>query len=200
MIKHFIKQSWLLIISSLFFGLLIAVTNASLAPRIEQNKKDKINNLMGKMVIGATDFSIIADVNIPGKKGKMVKTQVYQGKNEKGQVLGYAFIASGPGFADKIELVIAADSSFEKFLGYDVLSSNETPGFGDKITQDFYRGQFIGAPLGQLELIKSGKDQPTQVVAITGATISSEAVISIFNMYGENIKKQLQAKGLINNE
>lgn len=201
MIKHFIKQSWLLVVSSFIFGLLIACTNASLQPKIIQNEKDKISNLMGKLIDGASDFAIVAeDVNIPSKKGKTVTTDIYQGKNKNGEVLGFAFIASGAGFADKIKLVIAINSSCEKFLGYDVLSSNETPGFGDKIKNDFYRNEYKNAPVGQLELVKAGKSKPSQITAITGATISSDAVLSIFNTYSDTIKKQLQAKGLINNE
>jgi len=201
MIKYFIKQSWLLIISSFIFGLLIAVTNASLDPMIQQNKKDKINNTMGKLITGATDFNIVAQgLDVPDQKGKIIKTDVYQGKNKNGRTLGYAFIASGPGFADKIELVIAVDTAFKKFLGFNVLSSNETPGFGDKIKNDFYRGQFTNLPVVSIELVKVGKSKSSQVTAITGATISSNAVVSIFNNYSDIVKKQLKAKGLINNE
>jgi hypothetical protein len=36
-------------------------------------------------------------------------------------------------------------------------------------------------------------------VAISGATVSSEAVVKIFNTYTGEIKKQLQQKGLIGN-
>ena len=46
-LKHFIEQSWLLIAASFFFGLLIAVTSAALSPRIEQNKINKRNRLVG---------------------------------------------------------------------------------------------------------------------------------------------------------
>ena len=44
-IKHFLEQSWLLIVASFFFGLLIAVTNASLAARIAWNATAKLNAL-----------------------------------------------------------------------------------------------------------------------------------------------------------
>jgi Na+-translocating ferredoxin:NAD+ oxidoreductase RnfG subunit len=36
-------------------------------------------------------------------------------------------------------------------------------------------------------------------VAITGATVSSQAVVDILNNYIEQVKKQLLAKGLISN-
>ena len=49
-IKHFIEQSWLLIVASFFFGLLIAITNATWSPRIIQNEKDKLNNLMKRLI------------------------------------------------------------------------------------------------------------------------------------------------------
>jgi Na+-translocating ferredoxin:NAD+ oxidoreductase subunit G len=198
LLKHFFRQSWLLIVSSLVFGMLIAVTNAALDPMIQQNKKDKINNLMSRLITGATKFEIVVQgLDVPGQKGKILKTDVYQGKNEKGDVLGYSFIASGPGFADKIELVIAADGAFEKFLGFNVLSSSETPGFGDKINNASYSGQFVDLPVTQIELVKAAKSKPNQIVAITGATVSSDAVVAIFNNYSDIIKKQLQAKGLI---
>ncbi len=45
-VKYFFQQSWLLIVASFFFGLLIAVANAAWAGRILQNEEDKFNNLV----------------------------------------------------------------------------------------------------------------------------------------------------------
>ena len=81
------------------------------------------------------------------------------------------------------------------------LASSETPGFGDQIKSDYYRKQYAGAPAEQLTLAKSG--DPTaadaQIVAITGATVSSEAVVDIVNTFLTQIKGQMQEKGLIGN-
>ncbi len=201
-IKHFIQQSWLLIVSSFCFGLLIAVTNAAWSPRIEQNQKDKLNNLMRGLIADANDFKMVLEaVQIPGRKGRTTKTDIYEADDVDGRSIGFAFIASGPGFADKIKLVIAVDGKCEKFFGFDVLSSNETPGFGSKIKEDYYRNQFKGAPAGKLELVKVGKTEKldSKIVAISGATVSSEAVVKIFNMYIDKVKEKLKAKGLIDN-
>ena len=201
-IKHFIQQSWLLIVAAFCFGLLIAVTNAALSPRIEQNEKDKLNNLMKGLIIKADSFEVVIEkAEIPDAKGKITKTDIYQASNTQGDALGFAFVASGAGFADKIKLVIALDVTFEKFLGYKVLSSNETPGFGDKIKESFLGDQFKAAPAGKLQLARTGNAQKidAQIVAISGATVSSEAVVGIFNTYTDKVKKQLQMKGLISN-
>ena len=80
-----------------------------------------------------------------------------------------------------------------------MLSSNETPGFGDQIKLDYYRDQFKDAPATKLELVKTGNAEriDSEIVAITGATISSQAVVDILNNYIGQVKKQLSAKGLI---
>ena len=56
MIKNFIEKSWLLIVASLFFGVLLAGTNAWLDPRIKQNEIDKFNSLAGGMFEGVSAF------------------------------------------------------------------------------------------------------------------------------------------------
>lgn len=196
-IKYFLEQSWLLIISAFCFGLLLAIANAGWSERILQNEKNKLNNLIVGLISDANDFEIvIPDVNIPGVRGKITKTDIYRVRDVQRKTAGFAFVAVGSGFADKIKLVIAVDSKCEKFLGFDVLSSNETPGFGDKIKEDKFRDQFKGIAAGNLELIKAGETKDSEVLAISGATVSSEAVVKIFNTYIGKIKEKLQTAGL----
>lgn len=201
-LKHFIQQSWLLMASSFIFGLLIASTYAALQPRIEQNRIDKLNALMSVLISDANQFELtLQDVPVDLGKGKMTKSNIYKAVSDEGKPLGFCFGAQGPGFADKIELVIAVDADFETIGGYSVLASNETPGFGDQIAFDYYRNQFNGIPTGPLTLSKSGNAEAIddKIIAISGATVSSEAVVKIFNNYMQQIKTALTKKGLITN-
>jgi electron transport complex protein RnfG len=201
-IKYFIQQSWLLIVASFLFGLLIAVTNAALSPRIEQNKINKRNRLVGILLPEARNYvRVDEEIEIKSLQGKKEKIEVFRAVSEAGECVGWSFNAAGSGFADKIELVVAVDKDFEKLAGYDVLTSNETPGFGDQIKYDYYKDQFKGAPAERLELIQSGnpKDIDAEIVAISGATISSEAVVEIISNSITQIKEQIQKKGLIDN-
>lgn len=197
-IRHFIKQSWLLIAASFFFGLLIATANTAWSPRIERNKIAKINDLMGGLLPKAEEFKLTAELQIESAKGKKIKSNVYKGLAE-GRCLGWAFNCTGPGFADKIELIVAVDKEFENFAGYSVLASNETPGFGDRIKLPYYQQQFEGAPAVKLELAKTGDAGKidSEIVAISGATVSSEAVIKIINNFVAQVKKQMREKGLV---
>jgi electron transport complex protein RnfG len=199
-IKHFFEQSWLLIVSSFVFGLLLAAANAAWLPRIQQNKIDKLNRLMGGLLGGAEKFELAVEqleVGLP--KGRTAKSDVYKALSADGGCIGWAFVAEGSGFADKIEVVIAVDEGFKELAGFDVLASNETPGFGDQIKLNYYRDQFNNAPAMKLELSKTGDAQKidSEIVAITGATVSSQAVVDILNNYIGQVKKQLLAKGLI---
>jgi len=200
-IKHFIQQSWLLIISSFCFGLLIAVTNTALSPRIEQNKISKLDRLMSGLLAGAERFELTAELEIESAKGKKVKSNIYKALSYTGRCIGWAFNCEGPGFADKIELVVAVDKDFEEIVGFDCLVSNETPGFGDRIKLPNWRNQFAGAPAEKLQLVKTGdaKKIDSEIVAISGATVSSEAVVKIINNSITQIKNQMQKKGLIGN-
>ena len=199
-IKYFIQQSWLLLVTSFLFGLLIAVADAAWSAKIEQNKAEKLRGLMASLISDANSFELaIQEANLPGDKGRMIKTDIYKALDKQGNCAGFAFIAAGAGFADKIELVVAVDAKCEKLLSFNVLSSNETPGFGNKMKNDSFRNQFKGAPAGKLLLVKIGDAGKidNEIVAISGATVTSTAVINIFNKSVISVKEQLQKKGLI---
>jgi electron transport complex protein RnfG len=201
-IKYFIQQSWLLLVTSFLFGLLIAVADAAWSARIEQNKAEKLRGLMAGLISDAGSFEIaIQGAILPGDKGQMIKTDIYKALDKQSNCAGFAFIAAGAGFADKIELVVAVDARCEKLLGFNVLSSNETPGFGNKMKDDSFRNQFKEAPAGELSLVKIGDAGKidNEIVAISGATVTSTAVINIFNKSVASVKEQLQKKGLITN-
>jgi electron transport complex protein RnfG len=200
-IVNYIEQSWLLIVCSFAFGLLLALTNSAWSGRIEQNKIDKLNGLMSSLITDANKFEIVLEgAQVGLGKGKIVRTNVYKAVTSDGKNAGFCFNAEGAGFADKIELVVAVDAAFEKIMGYNVLASNETPGFGDRIKGDYYRDQFKGAPVGTLVLSKQGSAEKidSDIIAISGATVSSTAVVGIFNNYLEQIKNQLVQKGIVN--
>lgn len=195
-ITYFIQQSWLLIVAAFFFGLLIAVTNAAWQPRIQYNEENKLDNLMAGLIKAKTFEIAEKQLELKGEKGKIIKTDIYKALGTDKETLGFAFVASGSGFADKIKLVIAVDSKFENFFGFKVLASNETPGFGSKIKEEFFGNQFENAPAKKLILTKTGDEKQIddQIVAISGATVSSEAVVKIINNFVTQIKDKMQNK------
>ena len=188
MLVNFLKQSWLVIVSSLVFGLLVAGASTALEPRIKRNAAAKIENEMKLLLAGAQTFDAV--------RGPDGAVQYWKGLDGD-RLVGYAFRAQGGGFADKISLLVAVDGTFKKLLGIAVLASNETPGFGDKMKEPLFRDQFNGCPAKKLSVVKTGDRSKvdTQIVAITGATITSTAVVKIVNHAVAVMQKLLNKQG-----
>jgi H+/Na+-translocating ferredoxin:NAD+ oxidoreductase subunit G len=108
--------------------------------------------------------------------------KAYVGRDAAGRRTGVAITAQEPGFQEELSLMIGFDPGSGTLTGIEVLEQKETPGLGDKIETDTaFRSQFPGriAPLRRVKT-RSGADR-SEVQTITGATISSRAVIRIVN-------------------
>jgi electron transport complex protein RnfG len=108
--------------------------------------------------------------------------RVFQGYDANGRRIGVAVLAAEPGFSEVVSLIFAFEPQSGHLLGMKVLDQKETPGLGEKIEKDsgFVR-QFarVVAPLKGVKR-HSGSDS-AEVDVISGATISSRAVIRIIN-------------------
>lgn len=198
-VKLFFRESWLLVACAFLFGLLLAVTDAAWAPKIAQNKIDKTNAMLQSIFTDGHEFEKLPEkIDILSGKVKTGESTVYKVTTD-GRIVGWAFTAEGFGFADKIQLIVGVDAAFKKMRGFAVVSSYETPGFGDRIKGDFYRNQFVGAPAANLNLVKGGDPSAidSDIVAITGATVSSTAVVNIINRYMDTVKQAMVSKGVI---
>lgn len=109
---------------------------------------------------------------------------VFAGRTTEGTLVGYAIPAEGAGFMDTVRLIYGYDPARRAIIGMQVLDSKETPGLGDKIIFDevFHRN-FVELKVDpEIVGVKRGeKVSPNEVDTITGATISSNAVIAILN-------------------
>lgn len=106
----------------------------------------------------------------------------YVGFDASGKRIGVAVTASEPGFQELLTLMIGFDPASGSLLGFKVLDQKETPGLGDKIELDSsFRSQFAS----KVPPLTGVKGRPggtrSEVQTITGATISSRAVIRIVN-------------------
>ncbi|UCF16592.1 MAG: FMN-binding protein [Phycisphaerales bacterium] len=199
-VTYFFKQSWVMMIATFLFGITLALAQTTLGPKIEKQEQLRMNQFMQELVFDANSFDLIAEnLILLSHKGKILNITVYQASSEDGRTAGYAFTAQGPGWGGTIKLVIAVDNLFERILGFQVLASNETPNLGDKIKGDEFRSQFSGAKAEVLELNKVGDRSiiDNRIVAITGATYSSEYVVDIFNNYLAPVKQALQSRGML---
>jgi Na+-transporting NADH:ubiquinone oxidoreductase subunit C len=116
----------------------------------------------------------------------------YRTKSEAGgEPIGYVFIRSGPGLWGEITATVGFDSVLSTLTGVDFLKQSETPGLGARISEKWFTEQFRGKK-GPFTTVGEGEPaSESQFDAITGASITSNAVMSILN------STISQAKGLV---
>jgi electron transport complex protein RnfG len=107
----------------------------------------------------------------------------YKAYDKNGQWIGVAFKAQGKGYSSPIETMVGMTRGGE-ILTIKILSQNETPGLGAKVTEPDFTGQFSHKAIQDL----SG------VEGITGATLSSRTVIDSV------AQKAQEVLGLLKNE
>jgi electron transport complex protein RnfG len=157
-----------------FVGSLLAFVYAATWPRIQVNERRKLEAAVYKVLPGATGF----------EEESVGERTIYRGTDENEAVVGIAFKAEGTGFQGIIKLMAGVTPDYGTMLGLQVLEQVETPGLGAKIVEESFRAQFRGLKLGdRIAVIKGVEASPDkgEIQAITGATISSDAVSSILS-------------------
>ncbi|MFP3942226.1 MAG: FMN-binding protein [Thermoanaerobaculia bacterium] len=187
-----------LAVAGLFSGLVIVGTYRGTLPAIEANQAEALRRAVLEVLPGAERMAGLAWSEEAGAlvpAGDAAAPAVYAGYTEGGRFVGYAVPASGAGFQDTISLLYGYDPDRGRIVGMAVLESRETPGLGDRIYKDeTFVGRFRDlAPEPRVELVKEEPGAPNEVDAITGATISSAAVVDIINAGNEAWLERLEA-------
>jgi electron transport complex protein RnfG len=141
------------------------------------------------------DGQLMTADGLPADADTLNLDKVFLGYDQSGEPIGFAIQAEGFGFQDLITLIFGYDAQDNEILGMKVLKHLETPGLGDKIVKDSaYVAGFEGAetPIQGVKPDRNTGD-PHQVDMITGATISSSAVIRIINTRLEEMRDLLAA-------
>ena len=109
--------------------------------------------------------------------------KVWVGYDASGKRIGFAIPAKGPGFQNDLRLMFGYDPAAKRLTGMKILEQSETPGIGDKVEKDVeFVKEFLGVGT-PIEGVKAGRGAGNAhaVDRITGATISSRAVIAIID-------------------
>ena len=190
-----------LAIAGLVSGVAIIGIYESTLPTITANKARELREAVFKVLPGVSQMqalvyrdSEVVVVEMPDKDEPVI----YGGYDEQGDFVGYAMPAAGPGFQDTIAILYGYKPGEKIVVGMEVLESRETPGLGDKIYKDavFVAGFSALSVEPEIFAVKKGtKSQPNEIDAITGATISSKAVVRIINEAHAAWSAQLPAPG-----
>jgi Na+-translocating ferredoxin:NAD+ oxidoreductase subunit G len=181
------------LISMLSGFLVVFVFHLTLEP-IKENKRQLIEKSIFQVVPEGEirrNFFLTDQALLTEKENDSLP--IYAVYNKKGELKGIAAEASAQGYADMIRLLYGYDPYCECIIGISVIKMAETPGLGDKIIKDHNFLQNFKALDSKLNAegnalanpivtVKSGtKKFPWEIDAISGATVSSNAVGKALN-------------------
>jgi electron transport complex protein RnfG len=170
-------------------GMLIVTAFQATLPRIERHQGEVMEAAITEVLKAPATYDTLYLLG-----GRLVKAlpagtspkgidKIYLGHDAAGERVGFAISAAENGFQDLVSLMFGYDAAAHTLIAMKVIGNKETPGLGNKIETDsaFVNG-FVSstAPLNGVKKDR-GKSGPNDVVMITGATISSRAVIRIIN-------------------
>ncbi len=136
---------------------LVTWTDSITAEKIKYQEELKIQRMLKEMFPSMSEYTFEDDIYT-----------IYS----DGAGVGYAFLAVGKGYGGDIKILVGFEDE-TTIKGITIISQSETPGLGSRIAENSFASKFAGLNIGDVALKQDGG----QVDAITGATISSGAVV-----------------------
>lgn len=177
-------------LAGLCSGVVLSAIYSGTKERIAANRAEYLKAAIFRVLPGTEHFQsfLIEGENLvpyEGPEGSIPSGEaIFQGLDANGTPTGFAIPTQGPGFMDTIRIIYGYKPEEQIIVGMQVLEDKETPGLGDKIKKDPAFLANFDALAVKPELVpnkKPPKTKPNQVDTISGATISSKAVINMLN-------------------
>lgn len=177
--KNMIKDAAILFAITLVAGLILGVVyDITKAPIAEQEIKAK-NQACQEVFGEASSFEEIellaVNYDASGLDADAEVNTVNKALDNSGELLGYVLeVTTHEGYGG--DITFAMGVTLEGTLnGISLLSISETPGLGMK-AEEVLKPQFAGKTVSQFQYTKSGATADNQIDAISGATITTNAV------------------------
>ena len=116
---------------------------------------------------------------------------VQAGLNADGEKVGYCISAASKGYGGNVNFMVGILKN-GTVRAINILNHSETPGLGAKSTEPEFYTQFDNKSVLPLKVVKGAVNADDEISAISGATITSTAVVTgvnaAVNYWSENLK------------
>lgn len=172
--KELILPGIVLFAICLVTTLLLGYTNQITAPKIEALAAKNAEEAQMKVLKTASSFSEPLTVTLDG-----TEYIYYEGLAGDGTTAGYVFTTVTKGYGGDVKIMSGIDDK-GVVVGIEILQLTETPGLGMKAYDDAFLKQFFGKK-DSISVVKNTAGEK-QIKAMTGATITSNAVTGAVNI------------------
>ena len=115
-----------------------------------------------------------------GYKAQSIE-DVMRAEDQSGETLGYAFtVVTSEGYGGDIQFSMGVQND-GTLNGISILSIGETAGLGMNADTPAFKDQFVGKQVEKLQYTKNGATQDDEINAISGATVTTNAMTNGVN-------------------
>lgn len=175
MFKSVIKQALVLFLTTVIIAGLLGLVHYITKEPIQEQLEQEL--LLSKQILlpSAKTFETI-DIT---KNNISTVKMVERGLDSSGNKVGYVVTVTPKGYGGEILVMVGFDASIS-ITSYRILTSNETPGLGDIAGKPEFTSRFEGRSSFPINIVKTPTNE-TDVQGITGATITSKAMVEGIN-------------------
>lgn len=168
--KKIVSLGFILFTVTAITGLILGVVHDITALPIQKTQERLKKEALATALPEADDFS-----QIQMKQGASEIVKEVQEARKGSLPAGYCVTVTPKGYAGTIEIVVGITVE-GKLRAISILNQSETPGLGAKAPQPAFSGQFENKDVEKLIVVKSSPGTAGEIQAISGATITSNAV------------------------
>lgn len=172
------------LVAGFLLGLVYDVTLEPIQVQEELAKKEACQEVFADAADfreSDADLDAVTASNIENGWDKQTIDEVMEAVDESGEIIGYVItVTDSEGYGGDItfSMGVQMDGTLN---GISILSISETAGLGMKADTDEFKNQFKGKNVEKFEYTKTGAASDEQIDALSGATITTNAVTNGVN-------------------
>ena len=178
-VKNTLILTAITVVSGLLLGVVYGITKEPIAQAQENTKQEAYRTVLSEASEFETvEFDTDAAASLLSENGYTsdVITEIAEGTDAGGETVGYVIsVQSSEAYDGSLSLSvgIASDGTVK---GIEMLEISETAGLGMKADEAEFKDQFKDKNVQKFTYTKTGEDGDDKIDAISGATITTNAV------------------------
>ena len=180
--KETIKLTVRLFLITAIAGFVLAFANCFTYPVFKAREKAQYEAALKEVFADADKFETVEEGKLNTIKTKIKNIEKIEIAKKSDKTVGYVFKTLGKnGYGGDISMLMAVNIENKTIVGFKVLKHSETPGLGSRVTTDEYAKSVVGNKVTEHLVKNLHPDADNDIQAITGTTISVNAVLNGLN-------------------
>ena len=182
-LKNTISITVITLVAGLALGVVQDITAGPIATRQEKSKEEAYKTVFedaDTFEVYSADDGLATALADNGFTAQTID-EIMVAQDSSGETLGYAFtVTDSEGYGGDIQFAMGVQND-GTLNGISILSISETAGLGMKANTDSFKDQFKNKKVEKFSYTKTGATSDDQIDAISGATITTNAMTNGVN-------------------